>query len=125
MLVIHWLSSYFQILGVWDTRNCELPVSGTPGIAIPGVPYTGEMRIHGVHEMRNAGAQDNGDLQKIHCIKIVDVRDTGEMQNASVRDTGESGNAGVPDTDKWIFDCFLFLHIPHLTIDTDLKGTTC
>ena len=111
MLVIHWLSNYFQILGVRDTRNCELPVSGTPGIAIPGVPYTGEMRIHGVHEMRNAGAQDTGDMQKIHCIKIVDVRDTGEMQNASVRDTGEVGIAGVTDTGKLIFDSFLFFFL--------------
>ena len=53
--VIHGLFSYSynQIPGVWDTRNCELSVSGTPEIAIPGVPDTGEMQ--------NAGLQDTGE----------------------------------------------------------------
>jgi len=38
--VIRGFYSYFQIPGVWDTGNCKLPVSGTPGITIPGVPDT-------------------------------------------------------------------------------------
>ena len=59
--------------GVRDTGNPELPVSRTPGIAIPGVLDNGEMRTAG-------------------------VRDTGEMPIASVWDTGEIKNFGVRDT---------------------------
>ena len=55
--------------------NQELPVSGTPGISIPGVPDTSEMLI--------AGVRDTGEMQ------IVGVPGTGKMQNAGVRDTGD------------------------------------
>ena len=79
---IHEFYSYVQIPGVWDTGNRKLPVSGTLGITIPGVPDTCEMQI-------------------------ANVQVIGEMRNANVRDTGESGIASVQDTGMLFFDCSL------------------
>jgi len=71
LLLLYWLYSNDQILGVQDTQNCEL--SGTSGIAFSDALDTVEMQI--------ACVRDTGE------IKIAGVLETNEMQNAGVRDT--------------------------------------